>query len=139
MKIQTASTKEDYKKCWQVVKELRPHISEHNYLEMISEMEKETYTIIYIEENGVAVSFCGFRYVTMLHRGKSIYIDDLATLQQERGKGYGAALLKFVLQKAKNENLDSVHLDSGHQRYDAHRLYLNHGFKITSHHFALEL
>jgi len=84
-------------------------------------------------------SFCGFRYVTMLHRGRSIYIDDLATLPQERGKGYGAALLKFVINKAKAEMLQSIHLDSGHQRYDAHRLYLNHGFKMTSHHFALDL
>lgn len=139
MKIQYASTTEDYKKCWQVVKELRPHLSDQEYLEMISEMEKETYSIIFIEENGMAISFCGFRYVTMLHRGKSIYIDDLATLPQGRGKGYGATLLKFVINKAKAEMLQSIHLDSGHQRYEAHRLYLNHGFKITSHHFALDL
>ena len=35
--------------------------------------------------------------------------------------------------------VDQVHLDSGPQRHDAHRLYLNHGFKIIGHHLALNL
>ena len=29
--------------------------------------------------------------------------------------------------------------ERGAFRYDAHRLYLNHGFKIIGHHFALNL
>ena len=35
--------------------------------------------------------------------------------------------------------LDAVHLDSGHTRFDAHRVYLSHGFRISSHHFTLKL
>jgi hypothetical protein len=47
--------------------------------------------------------------------------------------------LDYVLEEAKKQELQSIHLDSGHQRHDAHRLYLNFGFSITSHHFAMEL
>lgn len=38
-------------------------------------------------------------------------------------------------------NIDSlqIQLDSGLQRHDAHRLYLNYGFKIIGHHFSLDL
>lgn len=139
MKIRQAKEKEDYLKCWEVVHELRPRLDQEQYLTLILYMIDEGYKMIYIEENGKAVSFCGYRKTTMLYRGRNIHIDDLGTLPDARGKGYAKALLKHVLKEAKEEELQSIHLDSGHHRHDAHRLYLNFGFKITSHHFAMEL
>jgi ribosomal protein S18 acetylase RimI-like enzyme len=139
MKIRQAKEKEDFLRCWEVVHELRPHLDQEHYLTLILYMIDEGYKMIYIEENGKAVSFCGYRITTMLHRGRSIYIDDLCTLPEARGKGHAKALLNHVLKEAKKEELKSVHLDSGHHRHNAHRLYLNFGFKITSHHFAMEL
>ncbi|HEX5169461.1 MAG TPA: GNAT family N-acetyltransferase, partial [Cyclobacteriaceae bacterium] len=65
--------------------------------------------------------------------------DDLSTLPDHRKKGYGKMLLEYIIQLARAENLDAIHLDSGHTRFDAHRLYLNLGFKIVAHHFALVL
>jgi len=100
-------------------------------------MIDEGYKMIYIEENGKGVSFCGYRITTMLYRGRSIYIDDLCTLPEARGKGHAKALLDYVLLEAREEGLQSIHLDSGHHRYDAHRLYLNFGFKISSHNFEM--
>ena len=139
MEIKRAKEKEDFLKCREVVYELRPHLDEEQYLTLILYMLDEGYKLIYIEENGKGVSFCGYRVTTMLHRGRSIYIDDLCTLPEARGKGYGKALLDYVLKEANKEELQSIHLDSGHHRHDAHRLYLNFGFKITSHHFAIDL
>jgi ribosomal protein S18 acetylase RimI-like enzyme len=139
MEIKRATEKEDFLKCWKVVYELRPHLSQERYLVLILHMIDEGYKLIYIEENGKGVSFCGYRVTTMLHRGRSIYIDDLCTLPEARGKGHAKALLDYVLKEAKKEELQSIHLDSGHHRHDAHRLYLNFGFKITSHHFAMYL
>ncbi len=46
--------------------------------------------------------------------------------------------MAMVAQQAKASSCDQVHLDSGPSRYEAHRLYLNHGFKIIGHHFALD-
>ena len=139
MEIKQAKEKEDFLKCWEVVHELRPHLDQEQYLTLMLYMIDEGYKLIYIEENGKGISFCGYRFTTMLHRGRSIYIDDLCTLPQARGKGYAKKLLKFVLKEAGKQELKSIHLDSGHQRHDAHRLYLNFGFNITSHHFAMEL
>ncbi|MEP7265402.1 MAG: GNAT family N-acetyltransferase, partial [Bacteroidota bacterium] len=70
--------------------------------------------------------------------GKAIYIDDLTTHPSHRKKGYAKLLLDYVDEQAKLHGCEQVHLDSGcvPQRYDAHRLYLNYGFNITSHHFA---
>lgn len=134
-----ATSKEDFLRCWAVVHELRPHLNQDQYLTLMLYMIDEGYKMIYIQESGRAVSFCGYRVTTMLHRGRSIYIDDLCTLPEARGKGHGRALLDHVLNEARHNELQSVHLDSGHHRHAAHKLYLNTGFRITSHHFALEL
>lgn len=139
MEIKQATEKEDFLKCWDVVHELRPHLDPEKYLTLMLYMIDEGYKLIYIEGNGKGVSFCGYRITTMLHRGRSIYIDDLCSLPEARGKGHAKALLNFVLKEAEKEELQSIHLDSGYQRHQAHRLYLNFGFTITSHHFAMNL
>ena len=53
-------------------------------------------------------------------------------------KGSGRKLLKWIIEEGKKAKCDQVHLDSGPQRHDAHRLYLNQGFKIIGYHFALD-
>ncbi|HEV7621964.1 MAG TPA: GNAT family N-acetyltransferase [Flavisolibacter sp.] len=139
MEIQKAITKEDFIKCWDVVKELRPHLDVDSYLTFMLYMLDEHYKAIFIEIDGKAVSYCGYRVITMLDRGRSMYIDDLATLPEARGKGYATALLKHVIRQAKSEDLKSIQLDSGYHHFIAHKLYLNEGFKISAHHFTLEL
>jgi ribosomal protein S18 acetylase RimI-like enzyme len=139
MKIKQAKEKEDFLKCWEVVHELRPELDPDRYLTLMLYMIDEGYKLIYIEEDGKAVSFCGYRITTMLYRGRSIYIDDLCTLPEARGKGHAKALLDYVLKEAKEEELESIHLDSGHQRHAAHRLYLDFGFTISAHHFEMKL
>jgi GNAT superfamily N-acetyltransferase len=99
-------------------------------------MITEGYTLAYIEENGKAAAAIGFRYLQFLYNGKHIYIDDLSTLPASRGKGYGGKLLDFVSDKAKEKGYKVVTLDSGYQRFDAHRLYLNKGFTLNCHHFS---
>jgi GNAT superfamily N-acetyltransferase len=139
MDIKQATSREDFLKCWDVVHELRPLLSPETYIEMVLAMLDEGYKMIFIEQKGKAVSFCGYRQTTMFYRGKSIYIDDLCSLPEARGKGHASALLDYVIEEAKNQRLQSIHLDSGHWRHDAHRLYLNKGFIINSHHFVMEL
>ena len=139
MEIKQASSKEDFLNCFEVVKELRPHLKQDSYIDMVLQMMDEGYKMIYVEMEGKAVSFCGYRYETMFHRGKSIYIDDLCSLPEARGKGHAGALLDYVTAEAKENGCKTIHLDSGHHRYTAHRLYLNKRYKIIAHHFALDL
>lgn len=139
MEVQIAHTDKDFLKCWEVIHVLRPHLTKEGYLDLLKKMTQSGYNLIFIEEGEKAVAALGFRYMTMLYAGNIIYVDDLTTLPESRGKGYASALLDYVIEKAKAEDLNGVHLDSGHQRFDAHRLYLNKGFRITCHHFQLDL
>ncbi len=139
MEIKTAETEDDFRTCWNVIHLLRPQLTLEKYLHLLQEMKKEGYSLIFLEVDGNVASVLGFRYMTMLYAGKFIYIDDLVSLPESRGKGYAGKLLDYVIEKARREKLNGVHLDSGHQRFEAHRLYLNKGFRITTHHFQLEL
>jgi len=124
--------------CLHVIRDLRPNINEENILAITHKMLKQDYHIIYVESNGKPVAFSGFRYITHYYSGDIIYIDDLGTLPEARGRGFGGILLDHIISLAREKGLDGVHLDSGHHRFDAHRLYLNKGFKIGSHHFTMQ-
>jgi GNAT superfamily N-acetyltransferase len=139
MNIQFAKTAYDIQKCWQVFHLLRPHLQEESFVEKVTEMISEGYQIAYIEEDDEVVSAIGFRYLQMLFNGKQIYVDDLTTSEKGRGKGYGSALLDFVIDLAISNGYDCISLDSGPSRHTAHRLYLNKGFQINSLHFVKSL
>ena len=137
--IKIAKTDIDFLKCWAVIKELRPHLETENFVSMLREMTSEGYQLAFIEEHEQAVAAVGFRYLQFLFLGKHIYIDDLSTMPEARGKGYGGQLLDFVENIAREKGYSAVTLDSGHQRFTAHRLYINKGYTISSHHFTKKL
>lgn len=118
---------------------LRPHLQEDKFLPLIREMMAEGYHLAFVESGGVAAAAIGYRYEQKLFDGKQFYIDDLSTLNTHRGKGFGGMLLDFVIESARNLGYHCVTLDSGPSRHDAHRLYLNKGFKISSMHFTYQL
>lgn len=91
------------------------------------------------DDGGEAAAAAGFRRLHNLAWGDVLYIDDLSTREGLRRRGHGQALLDAVAKEAARLGCDAVHLDSGHQRHEAHRLYLDAGFRITSHHFVFSL
>lgn len=141
MQIQLARTEADIRKCWPVMKLLRPHLEEAAFVPLVKEMLSEGYELAFIEKNGMAAAAIGYRYQQKLHDGKQIYVDDLSTLEEHRGKGYAGQLLDFVCDLAKKRGYACVTLDSGVglHRQDAHRLYAHKGFHINSLHFTKKL
>lgn len=101
-------------------------------------MQSEGYVLMYVKDKSIdyAISVAGYRIMNMLYCGKIIYIDDLVTDKSQQGKGYAKRLLSEIFAIAKIQNCESVHLDSGFLRTDAHKLYLNNNFKISALHFG---
>ena len=91
------------------------------------------------DEGGGAVAATGFRRLHNLAWGDQLYIDDLVTVESHRGRGHGHRLLDWVLAEARRLGCGQIHLDSAPHRHDAHRLYLNEGFRISSFHFSREV
>lgn len=136
--IQLATDSDQIRSCYKIMHQLRPHlISEEAFVKQVQRQIQEGYHLAYIQNNGQVKALAGFRFLEFLAWGKVIYIDDLVSDMATRKNGYGSKVLKWVINEAKKAKCDQVHLDSGPQRHDAHRLYLNHGFKIIGHHFAI--
>jgi len=142
MEPKLAKTKADIEMCKEVILEFRPNVTEENYLDLVMKMmEKDGFKLVYIpnNENTKAVAFIGYREYVMLRTGNMIYIDDLFTSPECRGKGYAALLLDYVAKEAEEKEIQSVHLDSGYMLHDAHRLYLNKGYFLACNHFAKKI
>jgi GNAT superfamily N-acetyltransferase len=92
-------------------------------------------------EQETAVAVAGFRVGNSLAWGCYLYVDDLSTAADARRQGHAGALLDWLIDEAQKLGCGQLHLDSntGAERFDAHRLYHNHGLAIYSHHFAREL
>jgi GNAT superfamily N-acetyltransferase len=138
-RIQEVRYPEDLQKCLEVIYTLRPQLTGKNLWPLFRQMQKENYHIIFIEEQGVAIAFAGYRLMHLFHSGRTLYIDDLCTLPAARNKGHAGRLLDYLIRQATLTQSDRVSLDSGHFRHAAHRLYLKKGFNISSHHFELKL
>ena len=88
-----------------------------------------------------AVAVAGFRLGENLAWGRHLYVDDLSTVPAARHQGHGRGLLEWLRVEADRLGCGQVHLDSGvgPTRSAAHRLYLNSGYRISSHHFTLDV
>ena len=121
------------------MKELRPHHNLESFLTVMDAMQKEGYHLLYLEDEGRMVSVAGFRFTTTLYDGLIIDFDDFVTVANGRSKGYGAIIFDYLVKLAKEKGIKAIHLNSNHQRFDAHRFYLNKKMKIMAHHFRLDL
>jgi GNAT superfamily N-acetyltransferase len=94
-----------------------------------------------LPEREQAVAVAGFRVGDTLAWGRYLYVDDLSTAPDARRQGHGGALLDWLVEEGRRLGCGQLHLDSGtgHERFDAHRLYHKRGLAIYSHHFACRL
>lgn len=114
---------------------------EQSFVRQVDEIQRpEGYRLLGAFEEGgsEAVAVAGFRAGHSLAWGHYLYVDDLSTLPEARRRGHGRALLEWLLEEGRRLGCDQLHLDSGVglDRADAHRLYLNAGMVIASHHFV---
>jgi GNAT superfamily N-acetyltransferase len=134
------------------LRELRTHLPEDDaeVVARIDEVQRpEGYRLLAVlpEEpsgtgaGGEAVAVAGFRRLSNLAWGDVVYVDDLVTRATARGRGLASALLSAVDDEARRLGAAAVHLDSGHgpDRAAAHRAYLRHGYRLSSHHLSRTL
>jgi GNAT superfamily N-acetyltransferase len=140
VQISIAATPEAIRRCHPVMKELRPHI--HNaerFVERVQRQQKRGYLLAYLESEGEVCAVAGYRFLESLHSGKFLYVDDLVTRTADRSRGFGGQLLDWLAQQASEQGCENLELDSGVQRFDAHRFYLVKRMNIASYHFRFKI
>ncbi len=137
--IHLAESDRDINRCLPVMQQLRPHLSATDFLPRIRRQMQQGYRLAMFERDNEVVALAGFRVCENLAWERFLYVDDLITDETQRSSGAGKALFDWLLNTARNEGCQQLHLDSGVQRFGAHRFYLREGMHIAGHHFTLSL
>lgn len=125
--------------CFEVFNVLRPQLDRAEFQRRLQIQQGEGFRIVFLLQGARAVAAAGFRVAHYLAWGRVLYVDDLITLPEMKRAGLGGQLMDWLTDEAKRQACDELHLDTGYQRHDAHRLYLRKGLQFTCHHAAMEL
>ena len=139
MSIQLAESDFQILGCFPVISQLRPHLEQDKFLEQVRYQMKERYQLAFLKIEEQTLAVAGFRISNCLALGKFLYIDDLVVDEFNRSHSYGQQLFQWLIEYARNHECKYLSLDSGVQRFAAHRFYLMQRMNITSHHFSIEL
>lgn len=137
--IAIAETDSEIEDCYAVMAQLRPHISFGDFLPRVKKLAAETgFRLVYLRAEDVK-AVGGFRISEWLAGGKYLEIEDLATGDGERSKGYGGAIFDWLVEFAVRAECDQIRLVSHVVRFGAHRFYLRKGMIIEAHYFSMPL
>lgn len=139
MNIRIATTDAEIAACYPIMRELRPHVAEEQFLPRVRSHENSGYRLAFVQEPGGLVAVAGFRVGENLAWGRFLYVDDLVTLPAHRSKGHGSKLLAWLKEYAAKEGCLQVHLDSGIQRKEAHLFYEREGMTMAGFHFVVDI
>jgi len=134
--MEIAKTDEQIIACFEVMKQLRPQLKEDSWLPTIRDMQGEGYVLAYLTKDDVVVAVAGYYICNKLSvNGKSLYVYDLSTDERFRSMGFGKRLINDLKDLARSRDCETIELDSGVHRFEAHKFYLREEFHISSHHF----
>ena len=123
-RIKELRKEEEIRSAFPVMRQLRTHLDEAQYMELVKEAkEKDHYLMYALLEDDDIVAVCGFKPMITLYYGRFVWVCDLVTDQKSRSRGYGNELLSFIHSWAEDKGYESVALSSGLQRKEAHKFY----------------
>jgi GNAT superfamily N-acetyltransferase len=137
--VQLAESDVQILKCFSTLSQLRPHLKQETFLEQVRRQQQNGYQLAFIEVNCQVIALAGFCMSECFAWGKFLYVYDLVVDKASRSQRYGEHLFNWLVEYAKLHGCQEMNLDSGVQRFDAHRFYLRQRMHISSHHFSLSI
>ena len=140
MKIEHAESDEQIAATFEVMRQLRPHLIEKEYVPLIRAlMSSDGFRLAYLVDEGEVRAAAGYRYMNMLYCGRLLYVDDLVSDERVRSRGYGARMLDWLKNEGRREGCSELQLISRVIREQAHRFYFREGLGIECFQFRTRL
>ena len=105
-------------------------------MERVRQQMNHGYRLVCVETAESVQSVAGYRIMQNLHNGTFLYVDDLVTRTDCKRNGFAGQLFDWLWEKARDQGCSALVLDSGVQRFEAHRFYLKRRMDIAAHHFV---
>lgn len=74
LEIQIVTTYDHIQSCYSVMQQLRPHLTEQEFVARVQRQLKQGYRLAYIEDDDNVKALVGFRFLEFLAWGKVLYI-----------------------------------------------------------------
>jgi GNAT superfamily N-acetyltransferase len=130
----------EFRQAWPVMRELRTHLDENAFVELVGSMRRDGYRLFALSDAGETVALAGITVTTNLYDLRHVWVYDLVTRARRRSEGHGQELLEWVEDFGRREGCERIVLSSGVQRIDAHRFYERKmGYTRVSHVFRKAL
>lgn len=131
--LRHADTEVEQRACFAVMHELRPHLNnEDEFIDRIGRQAGQDYRILAAWEGDRVVALAGYRFQENLVYGKFLYVDDLVSASDQRGKRWGERLLKALEDVALQAGCVRLVLDTGMANALAQRFYFRQGLLTGS-------
>jgi len=117
---------------WEVLCELRVGLDYDEFENLVYDMRAKEYKMFGIFEGEELVTYAGAFIQTNLYHKRHLFVDDLVTYSSVRSRGYGGAMMEYLLNYAKVGGCENIVLSSGLQRVEAHCFYEKEGFSKKS-------
>jgi len=131
MQIRELDLKELYT-AYDVLKQLRVDLSYKEFEDLIYDMRDMDYKMIGIFDDEKLITYAGVSVQTNLYHKRHLFVFDLVTDEEYRGKNYGKMMLEYLHDYAKMGMCENIVLSSGLEKINAHRFYENYGFTKKS-------
>jgi ribosomal protein S18 acetylase RimI-like enzyme len=126
--LRQAEGAEDFIACFPVISVLRPGLSGvTEWVDYATGMASKGYRVLAAWEGEKVLAVAGYRMMDNLIHGHFLYVDDLVTAEDQRGKGLGAALLKELSAIAASDGCQRLVLDTAAANTNARRFYSREG------------
>jgi dUTP pyrophosphatase len=104
---------------------LRDRIRAETFLPEVRRQQAQGYELVGGFLDGRLVALAGVRRTHTLARGEHLFVDDLVTAADDRGRGCGKAVMRWLAERAVADGIPRIHLDA---RITAKGFYEHLGF-----------
>ncbi|AQH04664.1 GCN5 family acetyltransferase (plasmid) [Burkholderia sp. KK1] len=131
-------TPDDWTRAFDVMKELRPHLTDANaFCAQMRRQREESYRLLAAcDEDSAILGLAGYRTQTNTLYGRFVYVDDLVVTSRLQRGGIGAGLLDRVREIARHSRCAHFVLDTGLHMALAQRFYYRNGLLAKGMHFV---
>jgi len=131
--IREIVSKPDLDGAYEVLKQLRPHLSLTRFHELYEAARRaDDYTLVGVYRGDECLAVMGYRILHDFVRGTHLYIDDLVTTEAARSTGIGADLLRFAEEEASRRKIAGLRLCTGVENERGKRFYDREGWTLRA-------
>lgn len=138
--LKPIDTDQDYQACFDVMRELRPHLTDAAaFVAQARRQAEQGYRLLAIWQGEQVKGLAGYRIQENLLYGRFLYVDDLVTASDARRHGLGGKLIDALREEAQRQGCAHFVLDTALGNALGQRFYFRQGLLAKGMHFCQPL